>query len=133
MSKLSIYELAVLYDCPSEAAVDKVVKAVKKLLSDTSATILKEDVWGQRRLAYPIKKRAEAFYVFYDIEIDPNRLPELENGINLNEAILRHQIYKPDLKALAKALATPVASSEPEVVAEPVSAEKVEVKDGAEL
>ena len=37
---------------------------LKQLLAKEGASIVKEDVWGKRNLAYSIKHEREGFYVF---------------------------------------------------------------------
>ena len=107
MTRTAIYELAVLYRDDSEEGAEKTAVKLKKLLADAGAKILKEEIWGKRPLAYPIKKQTQAFYVFYDLEMDCSQPAKLEGALNITEEILRYQFYKPDLKALAAALAQP--------------------------
>ena len=107
MSHTAIYELAVLYRSDSEDALDKLSAKIKKLITDADGQILKEDVWGKRQLAYPIKKQTHALYIFYDLEIEGKQLDKIESILNITEEVLRYQFHKPDLKTLAIALARP--------------------------
>ncbi len=107
MSHTAIYELAVLYRSDSEDVLDKLSTKIKKLITDADGQILKEDVWGKRQLAYPIKKQTHALYIFYDLEIDGKQLHKIESILNITEEVLRYQFHKPDLKTLAIALARP--------------------------
>ena len=107
LTRTAIYELAVLYRNDSEEGVEKAGVKLKKLLLEAGAKILKEEVWGKRQLAYPVRKETHAFYVFYDLEMDCSQPAKLESVFNITEEILRYQFHKPDLKALAAALAQP--------------------------
>ena len=118
MSQVSIYELAVLYYAQPEADLKKVSQPVKKLVEAEGGRVIKEDVWGQRKLAYAIKKQDQAVYVFYDLEIKGEAIAKLAASFNINQDILRYQFYKPDLKALAAALANPSARLTPLKTAE---------------
>ena len=107
MSQTAVYELAVLYRPSLSEEIEKVSHKFKKLLQDEGGQILKEDNWGLRQLAYPIAKQQEAVYVFYDVELPKQVITQLENNFNIAEEILRYQFYRPDLRALEKALASP--------------------------
>ena len=48
--------------------------------------------WGRRRLAYPVKKRYEAFYVQIDFKLKPEALANLENQYRLNDEILKFMV-----------------------------------------
>ena len=48
--------------------------------------------WGQRGLAYPIKKFTEAYYVFFEATLDPARVNEIERNMTFVEDILRHLV-----------------------------------------
>lgn len=98
--------------------MEKVSQPTKKLIEAEGGRFLKEDVWGQRQLAYPIKKQDQAIYVFYDLEIKGEAIVKLSASFNINQDILRYQFYKPDLKALAAALANPSARLAPLKAAE---------------
>lgn len=127
----NIYELAVLYRDDPKEDLDKAIAEVKQLIKDQSGKIIKEDVWGKRQLAYLVKKQSHAFYVFYDLEIPSESLAKIETTLNISEGVLRYQFYKPDLKALAAALANPAPKAEPEAAPAKKSAKKEKVKDVA--
>ena len=51
---------------------------------------LSVDEWGMRRLAYPIQKNREGYYVLYEGAIDAARLPEAERSMQYMEDVLRY-------------------------------------------
>ena len=108
MSKTSIYELAVLYHCDVEEAFEAAETKIKDLLTQNKAKILKENSWGKRDLAYPIKKQTQALYVFYDLELEGHCLAKIESSLNINEDIIRYLFHKIDLKALDQAINHPI-------------------------
>ncbi len=63
------------------------------------------DVWGKRRLAYPIQKRSEGYYAVYVFECDPNFIAQVNQALRVIEAILRHMIvlYEDDIEKLKAA------------------------------
>ena len=79
-------------------------------------TLLKVDPWGKKRLAYPIRKRSEGYYVLYIFECAPGFVAELNQSLHVIEAILRYMVvqYEDDidkLKAGLTAEATEVEES----------------------
>jgi small subunit ribosomal protein S6 len=56
----------------------------------------KVDIWGKRRLAYEIEKKTEGIYAVVDMTAEPDTVKELDRQLNLNEAVLRTKIIRPD-------------------------------------
>ena len=48
----------------SEAQMKEAVEKFTKVLTDNGATIVNEEIWGLRKLAYPIQKKSTGFYSF---------------------------------------------------------------------
>lgn len=62
-------------------------------------TYTHDNPWGRRRLAYPIQKFQDAFYVLYYFESAPSAIDEIERELRLDEQIIRHLIIKYDAMA----------------------------------
>ncbi len=56
----------------------------------------KVDLWGKRRLAYQIEKKSEGFYAIVDLTAEPATVQELDRQLNLNEAVLRTKVMRPE-------------------------------------
>jgi small subunit ribosomal protein S6 len=56
------------------------------------------DIWGRRRLAYEIKKKTEGIYAVVDMTVTPDVAKELDRQLNLNEAVLRTKMIRPDAR-----------------------------------
>lgn len=52
--------------------------------------------WGVRRLAYPIKKFQEGYYVLYEAKLDPTRIKDIERSLQYNEDVLRYLVVRKD-------------------------------------
>ena len=52
------------------------------------------DEWGMRRLAYPILKFREGYYVLYEGELDAARIPEAERSMQYMEDVLRYLVVR---------------------------------------
>ncbi|MBI2622568.1 MAG: 30S ribosomal protein S6 [Candidatus Levybacteria bacterium] len=82
----------VLQSSLSEAQRKKLIDTVKTWLGDVK--IAKEDEWGQKPLAYPIKKEIAGFYLLFNLETE-NSIPlDLEKKLLTNENILRHLLIR---------------------------------------
>lgn len=56
--------------------------------------VLKEEIWGMRSLAYPIKHQTKAFYAHYEFEAEPGTIPSLDKSIKLDEDVIRYLLVK---------------------------------------
>lgn len=72
-------------------------KARKELLSGITkkfGKLQKEDVWGARDLAYPIKHQTKGYYVHYLFESNPASIKPLDNYLKIEEDVLRYLIIR---------------------------------------
>lgn len=77
-----------------EEETEKVITQMAEVISEKKGKMINEDRWGKRRLAYPIKKFEEAFYVFFHYEGDSEIPLELERRFKQTEEILRYLTMK---------------------------------------
>lgn len=97
------YEVAVLYHPDLEIDLSKATKKVEKVFKDAEAKIVKTDDWGKRKLAYKIAGQDHGIYVFYTVEISPEKVADVDQALRISDEVIRYLITKPDLKAIAKA------------------------------
>jgi small subunit ribosomal protein S6 len=97
------YEIAVLYHPDLEIDLEKATGKVEKIFTDNGGTVVANDNWGKRKLAYPIKKNETAVYVFYTVELPAEAVRKVESILNITDEVIRFLITRPDLKAIAKA------------------------------
>ena len=84
------YETIFILDSSlDKTALDQEVKKIEDLISSLKGKVIKVDVWGNRRLAYPIAKKQQGYYTLIVFEGDGNLLSELERVYKLNESCLR--------------------------------------------
>lgn len=91
------YEMMIILD-PSleERTVQPSLDQFLKVVTTAGGTIDKVDVWGRRRLAYDIDKKSEGIYTVVDLVAEPDTVKELDRQLNLNEAVMRTKIQRPD-------------------------------------
>jgi len=89
------YELMVILD--PEIDERTVAPSLDKFLSVVTTgegSVEKVDIWGRRRLAYEINKRAEGIYAVVDFHATPAVAQELDRQLGLNESVLRTKILR---------------------------------------
>ena len=72
------------------------VKLVEDTLAKAGAVEIKTEVWGERKLAYPIKKKENGYSVLTLFQMDGTGLTEVEAKLNITESILKYMIVKND-------------------------------------
>ncbi len=84
------YELVFIVHPDLEtAAFDEVVEKVQGWISEEGGEISKVDVWGKRKMAYPIRKKEEGQYVLLETKMLPTAIPVLERNLRLLEPVMR--------------------------------------------
>jgi small subunit ribosomal protein S6 len=91
------YEMMVILD-PSleERTVQPSLDQFLKVVTTAGGTVDKVDVWGRRRLAYEINHKSEGIYTVIELTAEPDDVKELDRQLNLNEAVIRTKILRPD-------------------------------------
>jgi small subunit ribosomal protein S6 len=91
------YELMVILDPEiEEKTVAPSLDKYLTVVTNGGGTVDKIDIWGRRRLAYPILKKAEGIYAVVDMTATPDLAQELDRQLGLNEAVLRTKLIRPD-------------------------------------
>lgn len=66
---------------------------VKRIMGE-DGKVLREDLWGQKDLAYPIKRQTKGFYAHFEIEADSKNTKGLDKSLQLEENILRYLLIR---------------------------------------
>lgn len=75
-----------------ESAFNGVLDRVKGWVAESGGSVDKVDLWGRRRLAFPIRKQREGQYVLFNVSLNPAATAELERNIRFQETVLRHML-----------------------------------------
>ena len=91
------YELTYLIsDNVPESDLNKVTGKVGGYVKDCSGELLKEEIWGRRKLAYPIQKQEFATYVTVNFNLPSEKAKEFERNIVMTSKIVRHLMIVKD-------------------------------------
>lgn len=69
---------------------------LKDFIKNKGGEILSEDRRGKKKLAYPIQKKKEGFYIVMSFKLDPVYSKEFEKIVKFTDGILRHITLKKD-------------------------------------
>jgi small subunit ribosomal protein S6 len=91
------YEIMVILDPDlEERTVAPSLDTYLKIIKDSGGRVDKVDIWGRRRMTYEINKKAEGIYAVVDMHCGPEAIKELDRQLNLNEAVLRTKVVRPE-------------------------------------
>ena len=89
----------VMYIAAPETADEDVTKlneAIEQLIVKEGGSIVKTELMGRRKLAYPIKKKTEGHYTLFEIEGSGQEIAELERRFRVNDAVIRFVTVRVD-------------------------------------
>lgn len=91
------YEVMVILDPDlEERTVSPSLDTFLNVVRSDGGSVDNVDVWGRRRLAYEIDKKAEGIYAVLDITCTSAAVAELDRQLSLNESVLRTKVMRPD-------------------------------------
>jgi small subunit ribosomal protein S6 len=71
---------------------EKVMEKIAKIIKDQNCEITKNEIWGKRKLTYPIKHIHQGLYVVVEFDAKPAVIANLNQTFKLMPEILRHLI-----------------------------------------
>ena len=91
MSIRRLYESTFIINAALEDPdVEAVIRRVTDYIENHGGQFVEMSKWGRRRLAYPIKKKYNGYYVYMAFESASEVLPLIERFFTLEENVLRH-------------------------------------------
>ena len=90
------YELLFVLDTDlAEDQKEALVETVKGIINQ-GGEAGEADVWGNRKLAYPINKKNEGYYVVIPFKAEAELPKELDRRLRISDKVVRHIIVCPD-------------------------------------
>lgn len=126
---MRLYETAFLIapNLPEEE-IEKLIEDMADVVSKKKGKMDNIDKWGKRRLAYPIDKFTEAYYVFFHYQGEAEIPAELERRFKQMEQVLRYMTLKKDQKDNVRKK----KKDKPKKEEPPAREEPAEISPGAE-
>jgi len=98
-----VYEAVFIFDPElSEDALVQLKERIVKIIN-SNGNLLGMDVWGKRRLAYPINKKLEGVYYIFEFMGDSTLPRELKRLTTITESIMRSMIVVNEKKTKSEA------------------------------
>ena len=93
--RLRDYEIVfILTPEANEGEVEAAIERISTFVSDRGGSFGEHEIWGLRRLAYPINKFMEGIYVLAHFSLDASDVLELERSLTTSEDVIRHLVTK---------------------------------------
>ncbi|HEY7545564.1 MAG TPA: 30S ribosomal protein S6 [Blastocatellia bacterium] len=94
---MRLYEvLFIIAPNTEEGDINALITQISDVATNQGATIAKLDRMGRRKLAYPIKKFNEGYYVVLTIEGTGAEIAEIERRMRVIDAIIRYLTVRID-------------------------------------
>lgn len=91
------YEVAFIAQADlDESSLNALTEKAKGWVTATGGQVTQVDLWGRRRLAYPIRKQHEGQYILMQTQMNANATREVERNLRLTEQVIRFQIIRTD-------------------------------------
>lgn len=78
----------------SDDQVKEAVSKYEKILKDGGSTMIHQENWGLRKLAYPIQKKSTGFYHLFEFEAPGEMISKLEIEFKRDERVIRFLTVK---------------------------------------
>jgi small subunit ribosomal protein S6 len=94
---MRVYEvLFIIAPNVEEGDIETLITQLSDVLKNQGARIAKIDRMGRRRLAYPIHKFNEGYYVVLTVEGTGSEIAEVERRMRVSDAIIRYLTVRID-------------------------------------
>ncbi len=80
----------------SDDQMKEAVEKIKGVLTANGGEIVNEELWGLRKLAYPIQKKSTGFYVLVEFNGEPTIVKKLETAFRRDERVIRFLTFRLD-------------------------------------
>ncbi len=92
----------VLSPALSEEETAQLIQQMADIVAQKKGHMVRQDVWGKRRLAYPIKRFQEGVYVFFTYEGGGDVSVELERRFKQSDTVIRFMTVLKDPRDLVR-------------------------------
>ena len=80
----------------SKSIRDNLLKNFIKLIDDNNGKLIDSEDWGLKDLSYKIGNFSKAFYNFFQLELDGNKIENIKKNLTQDENFIRHMFIKVD-------------------------------------
>ena len=91
------YELMLVFrpDAPDDRTA-AIIDRTTRQITAAGGQIIKVAPWGRRRLAYPIERHTEGYYVVSHLRLAPEQSEDVESQLKISDDVIRHMLIRMD-------------------------------------
>lgn len=95
----NLYELTYIVNAAlSDDQIKEVIRRIHQYIEEQGGEIVEVNEWGTRRLAYPIQKRRNGYYVNMYFRAPGSLIAALERFLEIDEQVLRYLTLRMNVK-----------------------------------
>ena len=95
MEFMTKFEAVILLNPEISSSIrDDITKKFNEIINSNTGKVIDNEDWGLRDLSYKINNLSKAFYNFFQIEIDGNRIENIKKILTQDENFIRHIFVK---------------------------------------
>ncbi|MFC1945624.1 30S ribosomal protein S6 [Chloroflexota bacterium] len=79
-----------------EAGLESRIENITQFVNSHGGTVAGVDHWGRKKLAYPIERHLEGYYILVAFQMNTAACAELGDSLNITEDVLRHMLVRQD-------------------------------------
>jgi small subunit ribosomal protein S6 len=90
---MAMREYELMYIVRPTVPDDQLTAATERVdgfVSGLGGEVVEKQPWGKRRLAYPIEKHEDGYYVVARLNMEPERTHDLEEQLRIADEVIRH-------------------------------------------
>ncbi len=105
MEKLRKYETLFVIHPDRVEEKDAVLEKLNEIIQADGGEVLKVDEWGLKKLAYPIEKKKQGYYILLEFTAPPGTPAKMEQFYRIDERVMRFIVVKLEEKYEPESLA----------------------------
>ena len=105
---MSLYEsIFIIRPSLSDDDTNKLIDKMKGVLEKSGGTLLKQENWGKKKLAYEVKRERKGTFVYLYFKSPGNVVSELERSYRLEDSVLKFLTVRQELSLKKPAVEAP--------------------------
>lgn len=78
----------------TEEEYKEIITWFNGLLQKEEGSIENQEIWGMRKLAYPIERKTSGYYVYTQYKVKASAIAEIERRLDIDTRIIRYLTVK---------------------------------------
>ena len=122
-------QVCILRPSLSEEEITRIIDNTTQLIQEDEGSVIFLNKWGMRKLAYPIKKEIQGYYILCDFAASPSVVSEIERKFRIEDAVLKYLTVKISDAISADEIETARSEAEASAIVPEPEEESTEVRE----